>query len=843
MGEPGHGRHASSDAAGTPAPAEPLPVRAVPGPPILPRRWPWAQLVMLGTIAMVLLTLRGQVGEAGTNRLESFAVHLRDGLRQGREVLVLFAGVETVLAGIFLLGAIWLQRRPGADSVRVRFAMGVTLSGSAMLITGAGQEGLDPGPWTAAGVVVSLIGTVVVLSAVLGNDHGSESQSLPRLRVVLDAAAFGGASGFAAWQLVLSDGSGDWTSDQLASVFLVFVDASFFALVLLATLRQPRTRLWPAVIGLGLHTAADIVVVFSSPRPAQLQIEVLPALLWCAAVPLVAFGVLRYRRPAENPSVRDARDAASSQLSAGLVVALILVGMTGRTDVDPDAISILLLAEVLVLLGLREGIDALLQLWLTRGLREQALRDLLTGLPNRRALIERIADVETRSGDWVVLTLDLDGFKEINDLYGHRAADDLLIAVGRVLRTSCPPYAMPARIGGDEFAVLAPGGVEEGRALAYLLQSRLRGVLDDVLPGLVTSACVGVGRLVSGAARPGEDDGELAAQEAGRHELTALVESGAALRAAKAEGPDSVEVYAGQVAADRERRLALEGRLRAAIPARRIRTVAQPIVDLKTRRITGFEVLARWRDDELGEISPVEFIAIAEETGLVVELGAMVLIDAVEQAAAAGVFAAGATVAVNVSPIQLRVPGFADLVRDQLARHGVPPYQLVIEVTEAVLVTEDDPALRALKELNGRGVKVAIDDFGTGYSALGYLRRLPVQVLKIDKSLTSSLLHEPKTTAIVSGVVAMAHKMGISVVMEGIEEELEAESCLAIEADRGQGWLYGRPAEWFQIADALRLERATVGAGAGSAAVADIPAPRSAPAPALEQATAGDDVA
>ena len=215
----------------------------------------------------------------------------------------------------------------------------------------------------------------------------------------------------------------------------------------------------------------------------------------------------------------------------------------------------------------------------------------------------------------------------------------------------------------------------------------------------------------------------------------------------------------------------------------------------------------------------MEFIEIAEQTGLVVELGAQVLMISIEHAATAGVFASGASVSINVSPIQLRVPGFVELMHETLRRHDVRAEQVVVEVTEAVMVAEDDPAILTLGELNLLGVRVAIDDFGTGYSALGYLRRLPVQILKIDKSLTSSLSAEPRTTAIVEGVVRMAHRMGIRVVMEGIEDELEAESCRGVEADNGQGWLFGRPTEWFQVADALREEVTGV-------AVAALPAQR-----------------
>ena len=220
---------------------------------------------------------------------------------------------------------------------------------------------------------------------------------------------------------------------------------------------------------------------------------------------------------------------------------------------------------------------------------------------------------------------------------------------------------------------------------------------------------------------------------------------------------------------------------------------------------------------------------MAEQTGLVVELGEHLLDVTFARAREAGVFAAGLTVAINVSPIQLRVPGFADVVRHQLDRHEVPAHLVTIEVTEAILVADDDPALRTLAELGELGVDIAIDDFGTGYSALGYLRRLPVQVLKIDRSLTSHLRAEPKTHAIVEGVVGMAHQMGIRVVMEGIEDEADAEACRAVGADLGQGWLFGRPVPWGQAAALIAAEagHGAVGrAAAGGAGESGVPAPR-----------------
>jgi EAL domain-containing protein (putative c-di-GMP-specific phosphodiesterase class I) len=231
----------------------------------------------------------------------------------------------------------------------------------------------------------------------------------------------------------------------------------------------------------------------------------------------------------------------------------------------------------------------------------------------------------------------------------------------------------------------------------------------------------------------------------------------------------------------------------------------QPIVELDGGRLSGVEALARWTDAELGAVAPEEFIAVAEDSGLVVELGEFVLHQAVQQAMAAGLPAAGVRVSCNVSPLQLRVPGFHRVVEGALAASRMPPGCVVVEVTEAALVEEEGMAVRTLHRLVDLGVTVAIDDFGTGYSALGYLRRLPAQILKIDKSLTSSLLEEPRARAIARKVTELGGDIGLSVVVEGVESLEVADLVRGMGADYGQGSLFGRARP---LADVPGLRRA-----------------------------------
>lgn len=629
--------------------------------------------------------------------------------------------------------------------------------------------------------------------------------TLPGVRLILDSLAVGAALTFLLWRsVVLSQELPDFGADDLGTGIFVLADCTVFAAVLLSALRDTRSRLWPTVLGILCHVLADLSVILTA--DAGPRVDPWPAMtLWCLAWPLIGLGIVRFRAsPASGgESAQDRREATANQAATLVTFTSLFAGVLvgGHFHGASERGSVLLVLLIVSVMCLREVMNTHLRLRLTTGLRAQAFRDSLTGLPNRRALTTRIDELDRDDVPRVVLTLDLDGFKQVNDLLGHHAGDALLVAVADALQENCPRQAMVARVGGDEFAVLCPGDLARGRELGERLRAAVAQALALLAPGVGISASVGVGRLVRHDTTEARERAANATEH--RDQLTGLVESAAALQAAKESGRDAVQVYDGQVARARERRLLLEHRLRLAIANRTIVTFGQPIVDLSTGRLTGFESLARWADAELGQVAPEEFIEVAEQTGLVVALGEHLLEETLAAATAAGVFAAGLTLSVNSSPIQLRVPGFVELLRAQMDRHRISPDQMIIEITEAILVTEADLAVSTLAAINALGVGVAIDDFGTGYSALGYLRRLPVQVIKIDKSLTSNLLSEPKTLAIVEGVARMAHRMSIRVVMEGIENELEAESCRSVGADRGQGYLFGRPTPWAQAAELI----------------------------------------
>jgi diguanylate cyclase (GGDEF)-like protein len=372
---------------------------------------------------------------------------------------------------------------------------------------------------------------------------------------------------------------------------------------------------------------------------------------------------------------------------------------------------------------------------------------------------------------------------------GHSRGDDLLVAVSRRVEACLSSGSQAFRIGGDEFAVVVPGSATDAADVAGRLLAAVRQASVDV-PGAAAvgvTASVGVARLRTGTS---DDEGDGLDLPATGDVLGVLVESSAALRAAKLAGRDRVEYYDGAVAAAHRRALLVERRLHDAVRQHDVDVHYQPILDLESRRVTGVEALARWTDPILGRVGPDEFIAQAEHSGLIRSLGSSVLQRAVSDLVAVSDRLPGLSLAVNASTVQVRQLDFADEVLDVLQINGLPPHRLVIEVTESVFVDADDPAVRQLTRLREHGVHVAIDDFGSGFSALAYLSRLPASVLKIDQTLTRQVVDDPRSLAVLEAVVQLAGTMPMSVVVEGIETADVESLVRSTGAGHGQGWLY-----------------------------------------------------
>ena len=417
--------------------------------------------------------------------------------------------------------------------------------------------------------------------------------------------------------------------------------------------------------------------------------------------------------------------------------------------------------------------------------------DALTGLPDRAAFLAALRRA-AESGDSVaVLFLDLDDFKVVNDGFGHEAGDRLLIQVAHRLKSAVRDSDLVARLGGDEFTVLCCG--LEDPSTATITAGRIRAALSapfDVA-GQRRHVRVSIGCRV---AAPGEADPDALLRDAD-----------SAMYQAKGAGKDRVELFSDETRARLLRRIEIEQLLRVALDEGALEVQYQPQVDVATGRLVGVEALARW-----SEATPVEFIPVAEETGLIGPLGAWVLGTATRDLA--GWHAQGLTsltVTVNVSTRQLEDPDFPIIVATALASADLKPEHLCLELTESALMGAGTASLDCLKMLKELGIYVGIDDFGTGHSSLARLKSLPVEVLKVDRSFVDGLGTEPEDSAVVAAVLSLAHALGLHVIAEGVETPLQAHQLQALGCAVAQGWL------WSPAVPADRIpEQAKVGTGA-----------------------------
>lgn len=410
-------------------------------------------------------------------------------------------------------------------------------------------------------------------------------------------------------------------------------------------------------------------------------------------------------------------------------------------------------------------------------LQRQAWSDPLTGLPNRARLFD-LAEAALACGPAAVALLDLDGFKGVNDSHGHAAGDTLLTVVGERLAAALPPGATAARLGGDEFAFLLPGCDDEATARAR--SATLLAVLDQpvVVGGrsLVLTGSLGV--AVSGSADTPS---------------SMLRNADIAMYAAKAAGKDQVRVFEPSMRHALLARVALEADLRLALQEGAVVPWFQPVVDLQTGQLTGVEALARW-PRESGLVPPSEFVPLAEKCGLIALLGTQVLRASCYQAAAwntgAWTDGAGLTLAVNLSAVQLASEDLVDTVRDALADSGLDPSRLILEITETVLMDDVEAAGPRLAALRALGVRIALDDFGTGWSSLGYLRSIPVDIVKIDRTFVQEVHLGPRQSALAAAVMTLARSLELEVVAEGIELPAQATRLRELGCRLAQGFLY-----------------------------------------------------
>jgi diguanylate cyclase (GGDEF)-like protein len=423
----------------------------------------------------------------------------------------------------------------------------------------------------------------------------------------------------------------------------------------------------------------------------------------------------------------------------------------------------------------------------------QALHDSLTGLPNRLLLADCLAQALEHQRGVAVLFVDLDRFKIVNDSHGHAAGDLLLVAAATRLRAAVRRQDTVARFGGDEFVIICEDVTPTyyAKLLAWRISEAFREPF--VVEGQEVFVSVSVGVAVG-------DHGDS------YEEL--LRDADSAMYRAKESGRSRFVLFDERMRTEAAARLEIESSLHRATERGELQLHYQPVIEIATGRIDGVEALVRWEHPQQGLLHPSSFIPLAEETGLIVPVGAWVLHEALRQWSLwRRSFGEPRTLAVNLSARQLRDPNLAATVRQALARYGVSPRELCLELTESSFMEDVESHGRTLAELRALGVQLAIDDFGTGYSSLTYLQRFPVTILKIDQSFVRGLGRDSSDEAIVESVIHLAHALGLRVVAEGVETADQLAALHRLGCDVAQGYYLGRPVPAAEVDGLLCPER------------------------------------
>lgn len=426
--------------------------------------------------------------------------------------------------------------------------------------------------------------------------------------------------------------------------------------------------------------------------------------------------------------------------------------------------------------------DITAQLEATRRIDTLSHTDSLTGLANRRLLADRVefalAAAKRDGGAFALLFANLDRFKHINDTLGQTYGDTVLIEVGGRLKGCLRQMDTVARLGGDEFVLLVHHADVTGAEAAA------RRVLESMqkpftLAGMSFTVTCSLGIALYPTDGVTLDD-LMRRADASMHEVKGMGRAGYRFHKPKTGADD----------ARRRARLAIDHAMRQALKAKLFRLHYQPQVCLQTGRVLGAEALIRWRDPELGDVSPGEFIPVAEESGFIVAIGDWVLREAVRQAAVWHAAGRSLLVSINVSSLQFQQPGFVGGVSDALRQAGLPPQRLELELTESILIQDAQEAMARLQALARLGVKLAIDDFGTGYSSLAYLKRFPINRLKIDRSFVKGLPNDPSDVGIVNAIIHMGRALQLQIVAEGVETEAQQQFLKQAGCEQLQGFVF-----------------------------------------------------
>jgi diguanylate cyclase (GGDEF)-like protein len=608
----------------------------------------------------------------------------------------------------------------------------------------------------------------------------------------VDALLVGLAAAFLTWTFVMAPAIGDSDLDLIRVVDALFPVIDVVLLVLVAQLmlaggvRQPS--FWLFVVAALAMFVADVLFVLRNAQLVDADQRLLDTFFMLMFVMLPAAAL--------HPSMRtltEPQEVAVTRLSRFriLVISLVIGVPTVVSSLMPDTtlLNDLVRAGLCMLLVLAV-LGRVVRSNNSRARAEQvnrrrATHDALTDLGNRELLTETVtrwADQATEENlEISLLFLDLDRFKMINDHWGHQVGDELLCSVAARLGEQVRAEDLVCRIGGDEFviALASPSHLRLAESLADRLLAEFARPFRLSVGDVVISASIGVAKSHGGA-----------------HAVELIRDADTAMYKAKGAGRNAYALFDTTLRDHVRDRVKLEQALRGALERGELAVHFQPIVDLASDELDGFEALMRWQSPELGFVSPVEFIPIAEETGMIVEMGSWLLRESARQLVAwtaeRGPAARPLHVSVNVAVRQLRDGSLVRIVDDVLRETGLPPAALWLEITESGVMDDIDAALLTLNALHALGVTLCIDDFGTGYSSLSYLHRLPVGIVKIDRSFVQDCGSDGANEPIVRAVLAMTHAMGHRVVAEGVETERQRDWLRDQGCDLVQGWFYGR---------------------------------------------------
>ena len=469
-----------------------------------------------------------------------------------------------------------------------------------------------------------------------------------------------------------------------------------------------------------------------------------------------------------------------------LVVPFVVIAVSGPTDTTDVIIRALSAAVLAAAVTLRVVESVRANARAQQRLLEQARIDDLTGLPSRPAVLELLQaytmELWRPDREPTVFLIDLDRFKNINDSLGHDAGDEVLLVIAQRLESIVPPDAMVARLSGDEFVVVDPTSrtLSAAAPLADRLQSIFREPVAIGQGDVFVTASIGVASVTSITARPDK----------------VLRNADTAMYRAKDSGRNCVAFFDDSMHEQISHRLAVETALYRALDRRELRLFHQPILDISTGEVSGFEALMRWQQADGTIVSPAEFIPIAEETGTIVPIGAWALLEALTQLRSwidDGICSPDATMSVNVSPRQLADPNLTSVIAEAISRSGIRPEQLWVEITESLMISDPESALARLQTIRDLGARLALDDFGTGYSSLSLLQRFPLQRLKIDRAFVRGIAENPSDQALVRTIIAMGHSLNLDMVAEGVETLSQLRVLDELGCQKAQGFLISHP--------------------------------------------------